>query len=132
MTTLNKDALTQKYVEIRDQVAEIEAKAKAEAAPLKETLAKIETYFKGLALSEGVESWKTSHGTVYLSRTDSVKLADASAFFEFVVANEAWDLLEKRASKTAVRGFLDANNTLPPGAEISTRIEVNVRRPSAS
>lgn len=132
MTTLNKDALTAKYVELRDQVAEIEARAKAEMAPLKETMGKIELYFKGLAAEEGVDSWKTKHGTVYLSRTDSVKLADPSMFFDYVVEHEAWDLIEKRASKTGVRTFLDHHNALPPGAEISTRVEVNIRRPSAS
>lgn len=132
MTTLNKDALAAKYVEIRDQVAEIEAEMKAKTAPLKEILGKIETYFKGLAAEEGVDSWKTKHGTIYLSHIDSVKLADASAFFEYVVANEAWDLLEKRAAKLAVRGFVEAHGTLPPGAELSTRIEVNIRRPSAA
>lgn len=132
MSNLNKDALAAKYVEIRDQVAAIEARAKAEAAPLKETLGKIEMYFKGLASEEGVESWKTKHGTIYLTRTDSVKLADAGAFFDYVVANEAWDLIEKRASKTGVRSFLDSNQLLPPGAEISTRVEVNIRRPSST
>jgi hypothetical protein len=132
VNTLNKDALAAKYVEIRDQVAAIEARAKAETAPLKETLGKIETYFKGLAAAEGVEQWKTNHGTIYLTRLDSVKLVDAGAFFDYVTNNEAWDLVEKRASKTGVRSFLDSNKLLPPGAEISTRIEVNIRRPSST
>lgn len=132
MTVLNKDALAAKYIELRDKVAEIEAEMKAQTAPLKETLGKIELYFKGLAAAEGVESWKTNHGTIYLSKVDSVKLADPSAFWEYVVANAAWDLVEKRAAKLAVRGFLEANNALPPGAELSTRIEVNVRRPSST
>lgn len=130
MTTLNKDALAAKYIEVRDQIAAIDAEAKARAAPLKDVLTKIETYFKGIAAEEKVDSWKTQSGTIYLSRTDTVRLADPSAYFDYVVANQAWDLIEKRASKTAVRGFLDANNTLPPGAEISTRVEVNIRRPS--
>ena len=132
MTTLSKDALAAKYVELRDQIAVIEADAKALTAPLKEVMGKIETYFKALAQAEGVESWKTHSGTVYLSRTDSVKLADPASFMEYVIANEAWDLIEKRAAKVAVRGFLDSNGTLPPGAEISTRVEVVIRRPSAN
>lgn len=131
MNTLNKDALAAKYIELRDRVAEIEAAAKAETAPLKETMGKIESYFKALAEAEGVESWKTAHGTVYLSRQDSVRLADPGVFFDFVVANEAWDLIEKRASKTGVRSFVESSGSLPPGADLTTRIEVNVRRPTA-
>lgn len=132
MTTLNKDALTAKYIQLRDQVAEIEARTKAETAPLKEVMGKIELYFKGLAAEEGVESWKTVHGTVYLSRTDTVRLADPSSFMDYVIAHEAWDLIEKRASKTGVRSFIDTNHILPPGAEMSTKVEVNVRRPTST
>ncbi len=134
MTTLNKDSLVAKYIELRDKVAEIEAAAKEAAAPFKESMGKIETYFKAIAApdQEGVDSWKTAHGTVYLSRLTSVKLADPGAYWEYVVANEAWDLVEKRAAKTAVVGFLESNGSLPPGAELSTRIEVNFRRPSAN
>ncbi len=128
--TLNKDALAAKYVEIRDQITAIENKAKAETAPLRALLDKIELYFKAMAQEEGVDSWKTQSGTVYLSRTDSVRLADPAAFMDFVIQEGAWDLIEKRAAKLAVRGFLEANKTLPPGAEMSTRIEVNVRRPN--
>lgn len=51
---------------------------------------------------------------------------------EYIIENEAWDLLEKRASKTAVRSFLETHKVLPPGAEITTRIEVNIRRPNAA
>ena len=129
---LSKDALAAKYVELRDQVEAIEAEAKTKTAPLKELLGKIELYFKGAAQEEGVESWRTQHGTIYLSRLDSVKLADPAAFMEFVIANEAWDLIEKRAAKTGIRGFVESNHVLPPGAEMTTRIEVNIRRPSAN
>ncbi len=130
MTGLNKSALIDKYLSLRDEVAQIEARAKEAAAPIKETMDKIERYFKALAAEEGVDSWKTESGTAYLQKNDSVKLADPAAFMEFVVANEAWDLIEKRAAKVAVRGFLESNGVLPPGAEISTRVEVVVRQPS--
>lgn len=132
MTTLSKDALTAKYIELRDQVAQIEAEASAKIAPIKAIMEKIDTYFKGCAQAEGVDSWRTSHGTVYLSRTDSVRLADPDTYFSYVVEHDAWDLIEKRASKTAVRGFLDAHGVLPPGAELTTRVTVNVRRPSSN
>jgi hypothetical protein len=132
MTTLNKDALAGKFIELRDQVAVIEAEMGERMAPLKANMEKIKLYFKAIAAQEGVDSWKTAHGTVYLSHTDSVKLVDADAYFEYVVENEAWDLIEKRAAKVAVRGFVEAHGSLPPGAELSTRIEVNFRKPAAN
>lgn len=130
MTTLNKDALVAKYIELRDTIQQIEAEASAKTTPLKQSMEKIETYFKALVAIEGVDSWKTKHGTAYISRLDSVRAADPSAFFDFVRETEAWDLIEKRASKTAVRNFLDSNSVLPPGIELTTRVEVNFRRPS--
>ena len=132
MTTLDKDALVALYIRERDAIAEIKARMDEEAAPHKATMEKVELYFKGCASVEKVDSWKTQHGTVYLSRIESVRLADPSAFFEFVIGTESWDLLEKRASKSGVTGYLEAHNTLPPGAEISTRVDVNFRRPSAA
>lgn len=130
MTTLNKNALAAKYLELRNEVASIEAAAKEKTGPLKELMGKIETYFKGLASVEGVNSWNTDSGTVYLSHLDSARIVDSAAFMDFVTETESWDLIEKRASKTAVRQFLTANNTLPPGVDLTTRIEVNVRQPS--
>lgn len=129
MNALNKAALIAKYVEIRDQIKAIESE---QIAPLKAMLDKIETYFKAIAAVEGVDSWKTDGGTAYLVTTDSVRLADPAAYMEYIIENDAWDLLEKRASKTAVRSFLETHKVLPPGAEITTRIEVNIRRPNAA
>jgi hypothetical protein len=132
MTTLNKDALAGKFIELRNEVAVIEAEMGERTAPLKAMMEKIKLYFKAIAAQEGVDSWKTAHGTVYLSQTDSVKLVDPDAYFEYVLENEAWDLIEKRAAKLAVRGFVEAHGSLPPGAELSTRIEVNFRKPAAN
>jgi hypothetical protein len=131
-TALSKDGLAAAYVAARDRVAVRDAETKEANHADKELMGKIETYFKGVAAVEGVDSWKTAHGTIYLSRIDSVKLADPDSYFEYVVDNEAWDLIEKRASKSGVRGFLEAHGSMPPGAELSTRIEVNIRRPSAT
>ena len=41
----------------------------------------------------------------------------------------AYDLLEKRVSKTAVRGYIEADKSVPSGVNYGTRIDVNVRKP---
>ena len=43
--------------------------------------------------------------------------------------NDAFDMLEKRVSKTAVRGYIEKNKTVPSGVNYGTRIDVNVRKP---
>jgi hypothetical protein len=50
----------------------------------------------------------------------------------FVKENEAYDLLEKRVSKVAVRGYIDQTKAVPPGVNYGTRLDVNIRKPTAS
>jgi hypothetical protein len=40
-------------------------------------------------------------------------------------------MLEKRVSKTAVRGYIDQQKAVPPGINYGTKLEVNVRKPAA-
>jgi hypothetical protein len=47
----------------------------------------------------------------------------------FIRDNEAFDMLEKRISKVAVRGYIDANKAVPPGVNYGTKLEVNIRKP---
>jgi len=48
----------------------------------------------------------------------------------FIRENEAYDLFEKRVSKTAVRGYIDMNKAVPAGVTYGTKIDVNVRKPA--
>jgi len=38
-------------------------------------------------------------------------------------------MLEKRVSKNAVRGYIEATKSVPSGVNYGTRIDVNVRKP---
>jgi hypothetical protein len=48
----------------------------------------------------------------------------------FVQDNEAYDLLERRVSKAAVRGYIDINKAVPAGITYGTKIDINVRKPA--
>ena len=50
---------------------------------------------------------------------------------KFIREEEAYDMLEKRVSKTAVRGYIDANKEVPPGIRYGTKLDVNIRKPAA-
>jgi hypothetical protein len=107
----------------------VEYEAKTDA--LKAKMQKIEAYIKELADQQGVTSFKTHHGTAFLTSVDYANVADWDATLQFIQATEAWDMLEKRVSKRAVRGYIDANKEVPPGVNYGTRIEVNVRKPTS-
>jgi hypothetical protein len=61
---------------------------------------------------------------------DFANVADWDAVLTFVRENDAYDMFEKRISKTAVRGYIDQTKAVPPGVNYGTRIEVNVRKPT--
>ena len=80
--------------------------------------------------AEGETSKKTTSGTAFITTTDFANVADWDATLSFIQDNEAWDMLEKRVSKTAVRGYIDANKAVPSGVNYGTRIDVQVRKPA--
>ena len=58
-------------------------------------------------------------------------MGDWDAVLGFIRENEAFDMLEKRISKIAVRGYIEANKAVPPGVNYGTKLEVNIRKPVA-
>ena len=118
------------YLSLRADKEAVEAKAKEKVSKIKEQMAKLEAYIKQRADEQGVDSFKTKVGTAFLTTVDFAQVADWDATLEFIKDNEAYDLLEKRVSKRAVRGYIEEQKEVPAGINYGTRIDVNVRRPA--
>jgi hypothetical protein len=129
--TVTVDDVVSAYVKLRDKKDAMEAEVKDRTKEIKERLNKMEAWLKEQADAQGVTSFKTKHGTAFLTTTDYANVADWDSVLEFIQANEAFDMLEKRVSKIAVRGYIDANKAVPPGINYGTKLEVNVRKPTA-
>lgn len=119
------------YVRLRNDKDRVVAKAKAETEELDKKMAVIEAHLLLLMEKDGVDSFKTSAGTAYKTTQDFANIANWDAFIEHVKQNNAWNLLEKRVSKTAVRGYLEEDQPVPPGVNYGTRVDVVIRKPSA-
>jgi hypothetical protein len=119
------------YMKLRDQKAAIEAETKDRVTAIKEKLNKLEAWLKDKADEQGVTSFKTDFGTAFLTTTDYANVADWDQVLGFIRENDAYDMLEKRISKVAVRGYIETNKAVPPGVTYGTKLEVNVRRPGA-
>jgi hypothetical protein len=124
------DEVIAAYVKLRTKKDAIEAEAKDRVKGVKEKLEQLEAWLKEKADEQGVTSFKTKHGTAFLTTTDYANVGDWDAVLEFVRENEAFDMLEKRISKIAVRGYIEANKEVPPGVNYGTKLEVNVRKPT--
>ena len=126
---LTIDKVIGTYLKLRGEKEAIEAETKEKVKGIKEQLVKLEAYLKERADETGVDSFKTAKGTAFLTTTDFAQVGDWDALLGFVKERDAYDLLEKRVSKTAVRGYIEADKSVPSGVNYGTRIDVNVRKP---
>lgn len=127
---VNIDEAIAAYLKLRDRKAQIMAEAQSKANEITAKLDKLEGWIKERADENGVTSFKTKHGTAFLTTVDFATVGDWDAMLKFVKENEAFDMFEKRVSKTAVRGYIEQLKAVPPGVNYGTRIEVNVRKPA--
>jgi len=118
------------YVQLRNEKAAIRAEAEEKVTTIEGKLDKLEAWIKNKADEQGVTSFKTNHGTAFLTTVDFASVEDWDATLKFIKDNDAFDMLEKRVSKTAVRAYIDANKAVPSGVMYGTRLEVNVRKPT--
>ena len=120
------------YMKLRRQKDALEAEVKDKVSDIKVKMLKLESWIKEQADAQGVTSFKTPHGTAFLTTTDYANVADWDAVLHFIVANEAYDMLEKRVSKVAVRSYIEHVKAVPPGVNYGTKLEVNIRKPSSN
>ena len=125
------DQVIEAYLKYRNKKEALEAEIKDQVKELKDKMAKLEAWIKTKADAEGVTSFKTAHGTAFVTTNDYANVADWDAVLAFIKENDAYDMLEKRVSKNAVRGYIDQQKAVPSGVNYGTRIDVNVRKPVA-
>lgn len=119
------------YMKLRDQKSVIEAEMKGQVEEVKKKMEKLEAYLKTQMDAQGLTSFKSEWGTVFLTTTDYANVADWDAVLGFIRDNSAFDMLEKRISKIAVRSYITEHKAVPPGVNYGTKLEVNVRKPGA-
>jgi len=128
--TLTVDQAIGTYIKLRTQKDALEAKVKDDVHEIKQKLHKIEGWIQEQADTQGVKSFKTDQGTAFLTTTDLASVGDWDAMLNFIRENNAWDLLEKRVSKRAARGYIDLNGAVPDGVNFGSKVSINVRKPA--
>ena len=130
MAEITVDRVVAGYIALRQQKKDIERDAKERADALDAQMGKIEAWLLTQANQQGVTSFKTKHGTAFVTTTDFANVANWDSVLTFIKEREAFDLLERRVSKTAVRGYIDADGKVPTGVNYGTKLSVHVRRPN--
>lgn len=124
------DYLVSTYRALRDKVDELKKEHSAQLKPYYEAMEKIEATTLDYLHATGTESLRTASGTAFIVRKHGYKVQDGHTFFEHVIATQQFDLLERRASKTALDALIENGGALPPGIAVSTEVEVQFRKPT--
>lgn len=124
----NIDQLVSQYIRLRDKIKEVEDAHKEKLKDAKEHLEALNNTLLTRLNQLGGESVKTEHGTVYRTTRRSATISDGDTFRQFVITNEAFDLVDWRANANAVDDFIQEQSAPPPGVNFSTTYTVGVRR----
>lgn len=129
--TITVDNVIKAYMQLRAQKEAIDAETKERLTVVKDKMEKLEAWLKQKADADGVTSFKTDHGTAFLTTTDFANVDDWDAVLRFIKEEDAYDMLEKRISKAAVRAYIDTTKEVPPGVKYGTKLDINIRKPTA-
>lgn len=122
------DIMVEKFVALRDKVAEIKKRHSEELAKYNLAMGTLEAWLLDALNKAGVDSMRAPKGTFYKTTHSSVTVNRWSQTLEYIQEHEAWELLEARVSKTAVEAIIADTGQSIPGVVISRATSLNVRR----
>lgn len=129
--TVPMDKLARVYRRMQTRIQELTTAYETEVEVLKAQQEAVKTALKDQMLALGVKSVNTAEGTVILSTKTRYSTQDWDSFKQFVIANDALDLFEKRIAQTNMANFLKENPSLvPPGLNSNSEFSISVRKPS--
>ena len=125
---MNYDIAAERYLQVRNQIDNLEREHKTAKAALNEKLIALENWMTAKAQEDGLETVKTPHGTAYWSTHHTATVGSREEFFNFCKEHDAWDMVESRASKTGVKSYIEAHGAPPPGVNFSSAKVFNMRK----
>lgn len=120
---MDANKLIDTYVKLRDKKKSMQDDFKAQLEPVEEGLMKVESKLMQMMQDVGVDKLAGAAGTAFVKVNVSMTVADWDEVIGYVKENDAYDLLEKRVSKTAAQERGDV-----PGLAISQTRVVQIRR----
>lgn len=130
---MSVDRLVKIYIKIRDAKADLVKQQAEEVKKLSDQQDMIATELMRRALDEGVNGFKTEHGTVTIKSNIKASCADWEVFGEFLKDKDPVEYLGKNVKASTIREYMDNNDgELPPGINIFKESAVSVRRSSAT
>jgi len=127
MTDLN--TIVAEYISLRDHRADVKKEFDTKDQELKDQLEQLENKMLSHLHDMGATSIKTDAGTIYKQENITPTGSDWEIFYSWVVANDAFDALEKRIRKTFIKEYMDTHEgSIPPGVSVYREYVARVRR----
>lgn len=128
-TFVPMDKAAKAYIAMRDEIARIQKEFDAKVEALKAQQDQIRYYMMEEMKKLGLTSMRTLAGTIIMTPKTRYFTNDWDAFKEFVKANDALDLFEKRIAQKNTAEWLKEHPTLvPPGLSSESTYDVSVRK----
>lgn len=116
------------YMEVRERMRELDERYKKEKEPLLEAQNLISGWLMDYMENNGLKNFKTNAGMCGTTTKYSASLADPQAFMDYIKANNAFELLDRKANVNAVKEYIKENNAPPPGCNLSSFKMITVRK----
>lgn len=122
------DNTVAEYVQLRDKVKAAEEEFKRRMAPHKQRLTELENEMLNYLNQNELQNVKTRKwGTVYRKDKTNASVADWARFLDFIIENDAFDMLERRCNTSQVVEHMKEEGPVP-GVNVSTYSTVGVRK----
>lgn len=124
---MTPDQLIEKYIKLRNRVAEIKDRHTEELRPFTTVMQQIENTLLQHLADTNLNAVKGDAGTAYQQVATSVTVADWAQTLSYVREHDAWDLLEARVAKQAALTMIEESQSPIPGVKISQVLVLRVR-----
>lgn len=127
------DELVKIYLTIRKEREILSQQFEAKDAELKADMVSIEQVLLASCNDINADSIRTPNGTIIKSMKESYVCGDWDNFKQFILENQAVELLQQRIHQTNFKEFMSNHEGegLPPGVSSMREVVITVRKPTA-
>lgn len=133
MSDMKLDDLVSTYLTIRTERNTLKNQWEIKDAELKADLDELERAMLVACNEINADSIRTGSGTIIKSLKETYTCGDWDNFKQYVVENNALDLLQQRISQTNFKEFMSTRQEegLPPGISTLREVSITVRKPTS-
>lgn len=133
MSEIKLDSLVETYLAIRNERDKLSREHDSKDKELSNDLAQIEQVLLNSCNEVGADSIRTVGGTIIKSTKENFVCGDWDNFKQYVMDNDAIELLQQRIHQTNFKEFLSGREDegLPPGISSMREFRVTVRKPTS-